>query len=460
VEIVGYHLEQAYLLSTGLGRKDDRIEKVGRRAARHLTSAGRRALNRGDMSAAANLLQRTAALLPRDDRDRAVVLPELAVALTETGEFAKAEAVLADALDVAGRRKDDVVLWYARLERIRLRVMSEPEGAYQQALQDAEQAIPFFVRVGDQRGLAKTLNLAAHAQYDLGKVTVAEEAWRRAVEHAEAAGDRRELAESLSWLALAARFGPSPAPRGIELCDRILDKAQGDRKVHAYVLDARCVLEAMLGRFSQGRRSARRAQELYNDLGLKVMGANLPQNSGFVEMLAGDAVAAEKEYRRGYELLEDMGERGFLSVVAALLADALYCQGRFEEAEQFTRVTEEAAASDDVSAQAFWRSVRAKVLAQWGEGKRAYDLAREAVRMVDDTEWLDDQAELRMSLGEVLRLHGRLANSVEIVEEALQLYEQKGNIVSAAKARRLMAELTGEPAAGDDVEGHKRGVVR
>lgn len=445
-EILGYHLEQAYLHSTELGRKDDDIEVVGRRAADHLTSAGKRALNRGDMSGAANLLQRAIALLPREDPDRAAVLPDLAVALVETGEFAKAESAIADALDVAGRRNDEAVYWYARLERVRLRVLSEPEGIYQQALRDTEQATPFFERVGDERGLAKSRNVAAHAHYDLGQLTIAEETWRRAAEHAEAANERRELADSLSWLALSARFGPSPAPQGIELCDRIIDKAQGDRKVHAYVLDARCVLEAMLGSFSLARESARRAQDLYTELGLKVMGANLPQNSGFIEMLAGDFVAAEKEYRRGYESLEIIGERGFLSVVAALLADALYCQGRLTEAERFTEVTEEAAASDDVSAQALWRSVRAKVLARQGERARADALAREAVSLVDDTEWIDDQAEFRMSLGEVLRLDDRLEDAVEIVEEALRLYEQKGNIVSAARARVVLGELRGTSA--------------
>jgi predicted ATPase/class 3 adenylate cyclase len=357
-EIVGYHLEQAYVHSRALGRKDDRIQKVGRRAARHLSSAGKRALSTGDMSGAANLLRRAVSLLPPDDSDRATLLPDLGAALSETGDFTGADAVLVEALGMAERCNSAAVGAYARLERIRMRQMAEPEGMYQEALRAAEQAIALFTRLDDERGLAKAWNLAAHSHIDLGSATAAQEAWWRASRHAEAAADQREEAESLSWLALAARFGPTPAPQGIETCDVILKKAREDRKVRAHVLDARCVLEAMLGNFSAARESARQAQRLYEELGLSVMRANLPQNSGYVEMLAGDLVAAERVYREGYERLEAVGERGFLSTVAALMADAVYGQGRRVEAEQLTRISEEAAASDDVMSQSMWRSVR------------------------------------------------------------------------------------------------------
>ena len=55
-EILGYHLEQAYGNLNELGPLDDHGLELGRRAAERLSSAGRRAFARGDMSAAANLL--------------------------------------------------------------------------------------------------------------------------------------------------------------------------------------------------------------------------------------------------------------------------------------------------------------------------------------------------------------------------------------------------------------------
>ena len=86
-EIRGYHLEQAFLIRKELAAIDDHVKVLGRRAAAHLSSAGRRALARGDLPAAANLLQRAAALLPRDDPVALGHMIDVGEALLELGEF-------------------------------------------------------------------------------------------------------------------------------------------------------------------------------------------------------------------------------------------------------------------------------------------------------------------------------------------------------------------------------------
>lgn len=50
-----------------------------------------------------------------------------------------------------------------------------------------------------------------------------------------------------------------------------------------------------------------------------------------------------------------------------------------------------------------------------------------------------------MDLAEVLRLTGRSEEATRVLEEALALHGQKGNIVSAEKTRTLLAELS-QPA--------------
>jgi hypothetical protein len=47
-----------------------------------------------------------------------------------------------------------------------------------------------------------------------------------------------------------------------------------------------------------------------------------------------------------------------------------------------------------------------------------------------------------MVLAEVLRLAGRLREAAEAMQQALKLYDQKGNLVLAAKARSRLSELT------------------
>src|SRR3989475_12928125 len=88
-EILGYHLEQAVRYRVELGAPDD---KLSGRAAERLGSAGRRAFDRNDMPAAANLLERATTVLPKEDSRRLSRLPSLGRALIELGEWERAEA--------------------------------------------------------------------------------------------------------------------------------------------------------------------------------------------------------------------------------------------------------------------------------------------------------------------------------------------------------------------------------
>jgi tetratricopeptide (TPR) repeat protein len=158
-------------------------------------------------------------------------------------------------------------------------------------------------------------------------------------------------------------------------------------------------------------------------------------------MLAGDPAAAEWHLRRGYGALEEAGETGGLSTMAALLANAVYTQGRYEEAERYTRISEETAARNDYFSQILWRSVRAKAFASDGRLADGEQLAREAVTLAEATDDIDFHGDALMALADVLCLAERPAEAIPVIKEALRLFEQKGNVVSAGKARSLVAEL-------------------
>jgi hypothetical protein len=84
------------------------------------------------------------------------------------------------------------------------------------------------------------------------------------------------------------------------------------------------------------------------------------------------------------------------------------------------------------------------VLALDGRDEEAESLAREAVDVAAGTDLLNFHAGALIDLAEVLRGAGRIDQAAGAAEEALGLYERKGNFVSAARARAFVEQLRGE----------------
>ena len=110
-------------------------------------------------------------------------------------------------------------------------------------------------------------------------------------------------------------------------------------------------------------------------------------------------------------------------------------QGRYDEAEQLTRECEAACRPNDVHSQILWRSIRAKTLARRNEIDEALLLAHEAVVLAQESDFLPAHADALADLAELLRLAGREDDARAALEEAIILYEQKGNLLAAGGAR-------------------------
>jgi hypothetical protein len=76
-----------------------------------------------------------------------------------------------------------------------------------------------------------------------------------------------------------------------------------------------------------------------------------------------------------------------------------------------------------------------------GAFEKAELAAAQAVQLAARTDALSFQADSLMNLAEVLRLADEREGARRAGEEALELYRQKGNLVSANRARETLAEL-------------------
>jgi class 3 adenylate cyclase/tetratricopeptide (TPR) repeat protein len=440
-EVLAYHFEQAYRLRAELGPVDEHGRELADEAGQRLAASGRRAAERGDVSAAVNLFARAIAVLDADDPIRIDLLVRLGNAYQEAGERDRASATFDEALAKSARVGDERMEIRARLAGLKLLIMYESRGVTEQMKRVAEEAIPILERLGDDEGLSIAWRMLCEVALQVCRFADLETAAERAAFHAERAGDRSGLTHAIRWRMAVANLGMMRPDDGIRRCRESRARAPGDRVIEAFADLIEGAMEAMLGRLDEGRAKQRLGLEIFADLGMTVTMGGLMIGVGRVEEYAGDLEAAERMYREGIELLDPLGEKGYLSTHFACLAQVLYLQGRLDESEEMTRRAEEAGASDDIATQVIWRRVRAKVIARRGRYEEAVALAEEAVALNEGTDSWGIRADALFDLGEVYELAGRLDDARRATRDALHLYEQKGVVPVIERVRPRLAYL-------------------
>jgi class 3 adenylate cyclase/tetratricopeptide (TPR) repeat protein len=437
-EIVGYHLEQAvrYRREVGAARDSDRA--LAAQASARLAAAGKRALARVDLPAAINLLERASELL-RPGADRGLLEVDLGEALTGAGRLKEADDLLAVVeRESAGDRR---VAANAAAQRLLTRYSLDLEAAIAELGSRGDELGSALEAEGDDRGLYRLWRLRGLVHWAEGSVGSAEHAWERALSHARRAGERRAEVDILCWLASATFFGPTPARAGIERCRSILEELRDHPYGRAQVLRPLAGLHAMAGEFDAADALLAQAHELLAEVGV-TMESVVSHEEVLVDILKGDLQAAQELLRTGYVSLEAMGERGVLSMTAALLSRIALERADLDEALAWAQRTSALAASGDTAAQVIWRGVQARVLALRGNPDEAGRLASEGVALAERTDHETLVGDALLDLADVLWRAGRTEEAAASAHRALACYESKGNAVSAARARGLLDNLS------------------
>jgi len=436
-ETIGWHLEQAHQQLRELGPVDGRGQELGQRAAKYLAAAGRRALARDDLPVAANLLGRALDRLDAADPARAELTLDRCESLLAAGDVAPAAAAIAE-LERFASDSDRMRAWHTCFAG-QLAALTDPQSLRATAAAVAA-AAQSLAAAGDTAGEAKAHSVHALALQRLGKVGACEAALDLALAAARRVGDRRRSNAVLAGAPLAALWGPSPVTRASGRCldvVRVLRITQGAPAVEAVALRCQAVLEALRGRADAARRMLASSRRMVEELGLTPQLLETDVFSGVIDLLEGDAAAAERSLRGAYDGLREHGLGIDAARAAALLARALFAQGRAVEAEALSRESE-SLAGDDLHAAIAWRGARAEALARRGEHAQAVEFARAAVEIAAATDALLDHADARSALATALRAAGRNAEADTEERRAIELWEAKGATLPAERARRSL----------------------
>lgn len=298
----------------------------------------------------------------------------------------------------------------------------------------ARAALPVLEGVGDHAGLAYVWRVVGFGVANgHGRFEDMAQACEQALRHAGHAG--RRPGDALEALGMALVCGPRPADEALRALDALLCESPSPG-----LLMDRAYLLSMLERSAEARPSAPELCELMREIG----GEPGEGMAADIAVFEGDHETAAHYLRAMCDMLEERGERNYLSGFAPLLGRSLCALGRYDEAEPLARLGREFGDQRDVWTQMIWRQVQALVDAHRGEYAEAEALAREAAAFGKQTDALGWQGDALCDLAVVMRAGGRHAEAADALVAALELYERKKNL---PMARRVRALLVGAQAA-------------
>ena len=434
-EIVGYHLEQSARNREALDQSDSRLPELGRRAAKHLSQAGRGALSHGDLGAAHGLFTRAAALLPEGDEERLEILRELMWPLSEAGEVER----MRDAIEELEASPESRFHLFAELLRVWLLFTA---GGY-----DIERDRNLVDQV--RRKLPPDGDPFVSAWLEFVTFSVSWNAMRaeegrgaivRGAEQADRAGQSALAGWLRQWEGAAVVFGPIPVAEALRMAEksRSADESPVER---SGVLRRSARMLACQREFEVAREMYRQGVALIRDAGMLRETAASVQGEAFIELRAGDLDAAEAALREGAEQLAALGDSGFYSGVLCILAELLVEKGADDEALALCKRAREVMSPSDLDPVTHADAVEGLLAARRGDHAEGERLARRALEVLADSDFYEQAGGYRLLLAQTLIECGKPDEARAAAADALSVYEAKGDEPAADWARELLASL-------------------
>ena len=399
-------------------------------------------MDRSDFTAAVNLLRRSLGIDPGDSAERGPTLYHLGLALGGLDDYTGLVAAFDEAIDLATRSGDRSLEWRARIHRSERQMWADPFSGSPDGFRDEFlEAIQVFDELGDEVGLAGAWTKMVIIDFWSCRYDRAMIAARQAVDHGRRSMDGFLLDEALLAFRMAEQWGSVTPEEGIASLDELTGDITRSRRYEATDLAVRGVYHGWLGAFEEARTLIMRAIQVAEGLGLGIEVAMYQAFLGVVETEALDPVAAERCYRRSYEIADQLGWEGYKTTPSGQLALTLVELGRLDEADKYAAITTEAADTDDLGPQVMGRSARAVALAARGRFEEGERLAREAIAMFAEAENPNDAGTIWMNLARVQQLAGKTGDAGEAARSALAFFERKGNRPSSDAARTFLQEL-------------------
>ena len=418
LEIRAYHLDQACALLGEL--EGEPPEELASEAAAALEDAGRRALARESNRSARSLLVRAVELEPTlERRFRAA---RAALRLSDLPAVAVEMELVREAAEKDGERRIQGRALTALAEVALMR-----DADVERSRELASRAIE-ILDPGPSEARYEALSALSRIGWWIGDLRESERLAREGVEMAQAIG-RKDLeggaADDLAYLYLE-RLDHEKAEQQIERSNQLAEQS-GSIRHRAWVRRARAQLHLLRGELDEAEQALDEARELFEEAGGETPKARTLMALAEVASRRGDLARAEKLLRESIRMLKPLGARGTLCELQRHLAQVLVRLGKIEEAERVALESRETVGPQDHGSRATTRMALGLVRAAQGRDEEAEGLLREAVAVLDGTDFLLSALEPLEELVQFLRTRGRDEEAAPFARRLLELAPAAAN---------------------------------
>jgi tetratricopeptide (TPR) repeat protein len=437
-ESIARQLERALHLREEIGGRDERSAALAERAGGLFADAGSRAFTAMDFISARDFLSRAAALLPEASPRRMEILPNLGAALADSGRAEESDALLREAVQIAGAAGLEREARRASVQILSNQVYrSQTDAEIASASDEAERAFEAFEAAGDDVGMAEAAIVVDNLAYVRAHCEVAQRWGTTAMFHALASGRSREAMQGAGDLVGIAYVGPRPFTRFAADAQELFAAGEPVAEVCGHALLSAAALAA--GDQDAFEAHEARWRDMIDCHGLVWLGAAHGMELSFVELSVGRAESAERRLREALQFFEQIANVWYMSVTEGFLCEAIYAQ---DQPREFLRRADAFGASSLMTDR--HNLIRRQVVQAWshllrGSAVEAEASARRALKLLETTDLVSDRVNALQALADALDSRGRGEDAAAARREAISVLRAKAN---AAAVDRLAPAAT------------------
>jgi tetratricopeptide (TPR) repeat protein len=429
-ESVARQLEQALHLREEIRARDEHSAALAERAGGLFASAGSRAFTAMDFISARDFLSRAVALLPEASPARMEILPNLGAALADSGRVEESDALLREAVQLAGA---------AGLERDALRASvqilsnlvyrSQTDAEIASASEEAQRAFAVFEETSDEVGMAEAAIVVDNLAYVRAHCEMAQGWATRAMLHALAAGRPREATQGAGDLVGIGFVGPVPFTRLATDAQELLRVGEPIADVSGHVLLSAAALAAGDEDSFEEHEAARR--DMIDRHGLAWLGAAHGMELSFVELSVGRVESAERRLREALQFFTQIANVWYMSITEGFLCEAIYAQDRPRE---FLRRADAFGVSTLMTDRHIL--IRRQVVQGWshllrGSAVESEASARRALKLLETTDLAHERVNALLVLADALDARGMVEDAATARRDAVGVLRAKANLAAA-----------------------------